>query len=108
MCVCRRMGRENAPPPAQGRKKGASQVHQLELQQQQQQQQHINSSNSSNGNSSNGSSSNGSDAGSFAALTLPLCFAMMAELRENAHWSSSQESEASAGEVCILQIPLQH
>ena len=102
------MGRENAPPPAQGRKKGASQVHQLELQQQQQQQQHINSSNSSNGNSSNGSSSNGSDAGSFAALTLPLCFAMMAELRENAHWSSSQESEASAGEVCILQIPLQH
>jgi hypothetical protein len=85
------MGRENAPPPAQGRKKGSSQAQQLEQQQQQQQQ--------CNGSSSSSSSS--SDAGSFAAHTLPLCFAMMAELREDVHWSSSQESEGSAGEVCI-------
>jgi hypothetical protein len=89
------MGRENAPPPAQGRKKNSLQVQQLEQQQQRQQQ----CNGSSNSNSSSSSSS--SDAGSFAAHTLPLCFAMMAELREDVHWSSSQESEGSAGEVCI-------
>jgi hypothetical protein len=91
------MGRENAPPPAQGRKNDSSQAQQFEQQQQQQ----------CNGSSS--SSSNSSDAGSFAAHTLPLCFAMMAELREDVHWSSSQESEGSAGEVriCIRLHKLQ-